>query len=127
MFETNVIVAPNSPSAFAKPMMRPASTPGSASGSVIVRNTQKGLRAKRRGRFFDVAIHALDAEAHRADDQRKGHDAGRQRGAGPAERELQTEVLLEPRADRAAAAEDAQQHIAGDDRRHDQRQMHERR
>src|SRR6185503_798351 len=43
MFETNVIVAPNSPSALAKPMMSPASSPGNASGSVTVRNTQNGL------------------------------------------------------------------------------------
>src|SRR5688572_12365346 len=43
MFETKVIVAPNSPSAFANPMIRPANTPGIARGSVMVRKTQSGL------------------------------------------------------------------------------------
>src|SRR5262249_25510475 len=42
MLETNVIVAPNSPSALAKPIINPARIPGSARGRVTVRNTQSG-------------------------------------------------------------------------------------
>src|SRR5216684_2994196 len=42
MFDTKVMVAPNSPIALAKPSTMPASTPGSASGSVMVRNTRQG-------------------------------------------------------------------------------------
>ena len=42
MFDTKVMVAPNSPIALAKPSTMPASTPGSASGSVTVRNTRQG-------------------------------------------------------------------------------------
>ena len=99
--------------------------PGSASGSVTVANTQSGLRAERRRGFLDLPIDALDAEPDRADDQRKRHHRRRKRGAGPSERELQAEHLLEPGADRPAPAEHAQQQVAGDDRRHDQRQMDE--
>ena len=42
MFDTKVMVAPNSPIALAKPSTIPASTPGSASGKVMVRNTRQG-------------------------------------------------------------------------------------
>ena len=69
MFETNVIVAPNSPSAFAKPMMSPASTPGSASGSVTVRKTHEGLAPSVAAAVLELAIDVLDAEAHGADDR----------------------------------------------------------
>src|SRR4051812_33311019 len=43
MFDTNVIVAPNSPSALAKHSTMPAMMPGSASGNVTVANTKKRL------------------------------------------------------------------------------------
>ena len=36
MLDTNVMVAPNSPSAFAKQSTQPAISPGNASGSVTV-------------------------------------------------------------------------------------------
>src|SRR5712671_2034577 len=42
MFDTKVMVAPNSPIALAKPSTMPASTPGSASGRVTVANTCHG-------------------------------------------------------------------------------------
>src|SRR3979411_1972617 len=42
MFDTKVMVAPNSPIALAKPSTMPASTPGSASGSVTVANNRQG-------------------------------------------------------------------------------------
>src|SRR5215471_19251229 len=42
IFETKVIVAPNSPIALAKPSTMPASTPGKARGSVTVKNTRTG-------------------------------------------------------------------------------------
>src|SRR3989442_870435 len=42
MFDTKVMVAPNSPIALAKPSTMPASTPGSASGKVMVKNTRQG-------------------------------------------------------------------------------------
>jgi len=43
MLATNVMVAPNSPSALAKQSTMPAMRPGSASGSVTVANTQMRL------------------------------------------------------------------------------------
>jgi hypothetical protein len=42
MFDTNVMVAPNSPSALAKASTVPAAMPGIARGSVTVANTQSG-------------------------------------------------------------------------------------
>jgi len=42
MFDTKVMVAPNSPIALAKPSTIPASTPGNASGKVTVRKTCQG-------------------------------------------------------------------------------------
>ena len=125
MFETNEIVAPNSPSALAKPMMRPASRPGSASGNVIVRNVQSGLAPSVAGGLLESPIDVLDPELDRADHQRKRHHPRRQRRASPAKRKLKAEVLLEPGADGSAAAEDAKQKVASHDRRHDQRQMDE--
>src|SRR2546430_15837187 len=41
MLETKVMVAPNSPSAFAKQSTMPAISPGIASGKVTVRNIQR--------------------------------------------------------------------------------------
>jgi len=43
MFDTNVMVAPNSPMALAKHRIMPAMRPGTISGRVIVRNTQARL------------------------------------------------------------------------------------
>ena len=125
MFETNVIVAPNSPSAFAKPSARPARMPGSASGSVTVAKVHAGLAPSVPAASSDLSIDALDAEPDRPDDERKRHHRRRECRAGPSERELQPQHLLEPRADRPAPAEDAQQQIAGHDRRDDERQMDE--
>ena len=41
MFDTKVIVAPNSPNDRAKPRTSPAKTPGKESGKVIVKNTRQ--------------------------------------------------------------------------------------
>ena len=43
MFETKVMVAPNSPIALAKPSTMPASTPGNASGSVTFSSAEESL------------------------------------------------------------------------------------
>ena len=43
MFDTKVMVAPNSPSARANASTAPAITPGMASGSVMLRNAQNRL------------------------------------------------------------------------------------
>jgi len=43
MFDTKVMVAPNSPMALAKHRIMPARMPGTMSGKVTVANTQAGL------------------------------------------------------------------------------------
>ena len=119
------MVAPNSPSARAKHSTMPAMMPGSASGSVTVRNTQAALApsvaAASSSRRSIASIDSRIGAHH----QRKAHDAAGERRAGPAEREHDAEMIVEKRADRPLAAERDQQQIAGDDRRQHQRQMHE--
>lgn len=46
MFETKVIVAPNSPIAFAKDKIEPVTNPGSIKGTVIVKYTRIGEAPK---------------------------------------------------------------------------------
>src|SRR3954463_4945513 len=85
MLETKVMVAPNSPIALAKPSTMPASTPGSASGSVTLANTRHmpapppgqprrqraprnpppRPRAERGGGLLQPAIHRLDRQPDR--------------------------------------------------------------
>ena len=120
------MVAPNSPIDLAKHRMAPAITPGRQSGRVTVANTQNGLAPKRAGRRFQPHVDRLDREANGAHQQRKAHDRAGQRRAGPAEGEDDAEGLVEEGADRPALAERDQQQVAGDDRRHDQRQVDQR-
>ena len=126
MLETKVMVAPNSPIALAKPSTMPASTPGSASGSVTVEEHPPGCRAQRARGLLQPLVDRFDRQPDRPHQQRKRHDAAGQRGAGPAEREHDAEMVGEPCADQAAPAERQQQQIAGHHRRQHQRQMDQR-
>ena len=60
MFDTKVIVAPNSPSERAKPSTAPASTPGSDSGKVIAAKVRHGpapsVRAAASNRWSTASI-----------------------------------------------------------------------
>ncbi len=82
--------------------------------------------AERARCLFQPAVDRLDRQPYRPHQQRKRHHAAGQRRAGPAKREHDAEMVGEPRADQAAAAESQQQQIAGDDRRQHQRQMNQR-
>ena len=104
----------------------PATMPGRISGRVTVTNTQNGLAPSVAGGVFEPAVDRLDRQADRAHHQRKAHHRAGERRAGPAEGEDDAEALGEEAAERPAPAEQQQQQIAGDDRRHDQRQVHER-
>ena len=126
MFDTKVMVAPNSPIALAKPSTMPASTPGSASGKRHGREHPPGRGAQRARGLFQPAVDRLDRQPDRPHQQRKRHHAAGQRRAGPAKREHDAEMVGEPGADQAAPAEGQQQQIAGDDRRQHQRQMDQR-
>ena len=119
------MVAPNSPSALAKPSTMPAMMPGSASGSVTVKEHAPRRCAERAGGLLQPAVDGFDRQPDRPHHQRKPHDPAGQRRAGPAERKNDAEMIGEPRADRAAPAERQQQQIAGDHRRQHQRQMHQ--
>ena len=92
MLETKVMVAPNSPSALAKHSTMPAMMPGSASGSVTVRNDPEAVGAERRGGVLQPAVDRLERQPDRAHQQRKAHDAAGERRAGPAEREHDAEM-----------------------------------
>src|ERR1043166_7121310 len=86
MLDTNVMVAPNSPSALAKASTMPAMMPGKASGKVTVRN------ASERG--------AAAARPHAGSEAEKGGGKDREKkrgGGGGAERARR---LLEPAIDR---------------------------
>src|ERR1051325_10092205 len=112
MFETKVIVAPNSPSARAKDRIMPARMPGRISGSVIV-----------------AKIHSAFAPSVPAASSRRRSTASSdrriERGTGPAEDEDDAESLGKKFAKGAPAPEQQQQEIAGDDRRDDERQVHD--
>src|ERR1700756_4598184 len=99
MFETKVIVAPNSPIALAKPSTMPASTPGSASGSVTVANTRQGAAPRVSG--VGAAVARLDRKPDRAHQKRKRHHAAGERSTGPAEREDDAEMIGQPAADQS--------------------------
>src|SRR5260370_1322017 len=55
MFETKVMVAPNSPMALAKDKIMPAIIPGAISGNVTNTNTQNELASTPFGRLADMA------------------------------------------------------------------------
>ena len=59
-------------------------------------------------------------------EQRKSHDGAGQGRPGPAEGEHDAELLVEKAPDRPLPPEQQQQHVAGDHRRQDERQKHER-
>ena len=84
-----------------------------------------GVRAERAGGGFEPLVDALDGKPDRAHHQREAHDRAGQRRTRPAEREDDAEMLIEEGAHRPFPAEGDEQQIAGDDRRHHQRQMHD--
>ena len=104
MLETKVMVAPNSPSALAKHSTMPAMTPGNASGSVTVRNTQKPLAPSVAAASSSLLVDRLERQPDRAHQQRKRHHAAGERRAGPAEREHDAEMSVEECADRRLSA-----------------------
>jgi hypothetical protein len=95
MFDTKVIVAPNSPIALAKARIAPAITPGRQSGRVMVANTQSGLAPSVPAALSSRVSTGLDREADGADHQRKAHDRAGQCRAGPAEGKHDAECLVE--------------------------------
>ena len=99
--------------------------PGRISGSVTVRKTQAGFApsvlAASSSRLSTASIDSRIARTISG----KAHDRAGQRGTRPAEREDDAEMLIEEGADRPFPAEGDEQQIAGDDRRHHQRQMHD--
>src|ERR1700682_4893528 len=96
IFDTKVMVAPNSPIALAKPSTMPASTPGNAKGKVMVRNTRQGAAP---------SVPAAPPPP------------------APEKAKPEAEWAREPRANEAAPAERQQQQITGDNRRQHQRQV----
>ena len=106
--------------------MAPAITPGRQSGRVMVANTQSGLAPSVPAADLEPRVDRLDRQTDGAHQQRKAHHRAGQRRAGPAEGEDDAEMLVEEGADRPAPAERDQQQVAGDDRRQDQRQVHQR-
>ena len=88
MFETKVMVAPNSPIALAKPSTMPASTPGSANGSVTVANTCHGAAPS----VLDAcssrrSIASIDSRIGRTS---SGNDITPQASAAPVQRNANT-------------------------------------
>src|SRR5579872_6472658 len=116
MFETKVIVAPNSPSERAKARIMPATMPGRIRGNVMVANTQTGLAPK-------VPAAASRRRSTASTESRIARTG--QGRAGPAKGEDDAEPLFQQPAERTPPAEQQQQDIAGDDRRHDQRQVND--
>ena len=125
MFETKLIVAPNSPNARANASTQPAAMPRSDSGSVIV--------AKRRHAPAPSVSAAASrrrstlSNATRIDSTSSGNPmtAAAIDRAGPAEREHDAD-LGEQLSERRIAAEQGEQRVAGHDRRQDQRQEQQR-
>ena len=105
--------------------MLPTMMPGRISGRVTVRNTHGRDAPSVAPACSSLGSTAVDRQADGADHQRKRHDAGGQRRAGPAEGEDDAEGILEKAADRPLRAEGQKQDIAGDHRWQDQRQVHD--
>jgi hypothetical protein len=95
ILETNVMVAPNSPSPRANDSSAPVRTP----------------------------VDRLDRQPHRTHHQGQPHDGTRQRRAGPAERHDDAR-LLQQCAEWTARSQKQKQEIPDDHRRQDQRQVH---
>src|SRR5205085_7394049 len=74
--------------------------------------------------LIEPAIHSLDGEPDCPHHQRQAHYGGSECSASPAEGENDAAALVEESAEGALPAEGEEKEIAGDDRRHDQRQMH---
>ena len=88
MLETKVMVAPNSPIALAKPSTMPASTPGSASGSVTVANTRQGAAPSVSAACSSRrSIASIDSRIGRTN---SGNDITPQASAAPVQRNANT-------------------------------------
>src|SRR5262245_25708457 len=122
MFETKVMVAPNSPIALAKHRIMPAMIPGTTSGNVTVANTQARLAPRvpaassRRG--STASIESRMARTSR------GKPITPQASAAPVQRKEKTISKYSARkaADWTTPSEQDEQNIARDDGRQDQRQ-----
>src|SRR6267142_764074 len=83
-------------------------------------------RAQRARGGLELAVYRLERKPDRAHHQRETHDARRERGAGPAERDDDAEPLLEDRAQGPAPAEQQQKEEPDHDGWEHQRQVHDR-
>ena len=99
--------------------------PGRISGRVTTRNVQTRLAPSVPAASSSRGSTASIGEPDGAHHQRERHDRAGERRAGPAEREDDAEAARAACADRPAPAEGEQQQVAGDDRRQDQRQVHQ--
>ena len=113
MFETKVMVAPNSPIDLAKARIEPARMPGRINGSVTARKTKPGLAPSVSGGGLELRVDGLDRQADGAHHEGEAHHRTGQRRAGPAEGEDDAEMIGEERADRRLPAEAEQQQITG--------------
>ena len=104
MLATKVMVAPNSPIALAKPRIRPATTPGSASGSVIVKNTASGGAPSVSAACSRRAVDRLDRQADRPHHQRESPSPPRPAPRRSSGRRSTTPQQLVQRARRTARA-----------------------
>ena len=103
------MVAPNSPTLRAKARIAPARRPGAISGRVMVSEDAQRAGAQACARRLRAGGRRLRAKAHRPHHQRKRHHRRGERRALPGEDEGDAEDVIEPGADRAAAAEENQQ------------------
>src|SRR3954471_9919568 len=112
MFETKVMVAPNSPIALAKARITPAMMPGKIRGKVTIRNTSGGLAPSVPAASSSLASTALDREAYAAHEEREAHHGASERRTRPAEGEDDPKRLGEKSADRPSSAEADEEQVA---------------
>ena len=82
-------------------------------------------RAERSGGRFQLRIDRLGGQPDRAHHEREPHDGAGKRRARPAKRKDNAEILIQKGSDGAFPPEGEEQEIAGHDRRHDERKMHD--
>ena len=121
----NMIVAPNSPSARAQLITRPAARAAPASGTVTARNSCE-LRGPVDPRgVLEIAVDARDPGPCRADEERRRDERlGQDHGDGR-ERDARSEDVQRGRQ-QAPATEDEQQRKTGDRRRQHDRKVDDR-
>ena len=117
-----MLVAPYSPRARAKARYRPREDALSAGGQPDTPEDVVVGEADGLGRPGQRLVERLKCAARRPVHERKDDDGSRKNGRPPGHRQLQSERLEEPHADRPLRPEDAQQQIAHDRGRQDERQ-----